>query len=218
MLYCIGCMGILSHRQVSCQASCHVYFHNNVCLDFHPSLCYTGHMIGLNSTPLPSGKRTFTVTELQRSHREILRLAVTGMKGTDIARVLGVSPAMVYYTLDSPVVERRLEEMQSAKDIEAVDIGKRIQEIARDAIEVMGTIIADTTSDMSLRSKVSIDILDRAGFGAVKKQRIEGIHAYLSRQDIEDIKSASKERLQIEGGNGDGDVLDLETVDTEADV
>ena len=60
-------------------------------------------------------ERKYTLKEVQDSHREIARLLVMGLNNKDIAEELGVTPEMVSYTINSPVVMREIENMRAAR-------------------------------------------------------------------------------------------------------
>ena len=159
---------------------------------------------------LPSGNRKYNIQRVQHNHREIMRLSLQGLKPVDIATHLGLSSATIHYTLNSPLVRRRMEELQAVRDVNAIDVSKRIREIAEDAVEVLGDIVADKTESPALRARTSIDILDRAGFGAVKKIATGQLDSYLSKDDIEDIKRAANEPKQI---TDQSEVVDTEVTD-----
>ena len=136
-------------------------------------------------------RKTFTVENIWNSHREIMRLALTGMKQADIARELGVSEVMVSYTLNSPVVKRQLDVMQAARDIDAVDVSKRIQEVAPRALEVLEELLEDAND--AIRFKTATDLLDRAGHAAVKTLRTQSFSVHLDKDDLEEIKQRARE-------------------------
>lgn len=139
----------------------------------------------------PNERKTFTVENIWDRHQEIMRLAITGMKQCDIARELGVTEVMVSYTLNSPVVQRQMNVMRAARDLDAVDVAKRIQEIAPKALRKLEALI-DTAND-NISSRVAMDILDRAGHAAVKTLRTESLSVHLNREDLDEIKQRAKE-------------------------
>jgi predicted transcriptional regulator len=145
----------------------------------------------MNDARRDPDKKGFKVTELYDTHREIMRMAVTGMKQADIARELGVSEVMVSYTMNSPIVKREMELMRSARDLDAVDVAKRIQEVAPRALEVLEDLL-ETAND-SIRFRAATDVLDRAGHAAVKTLRTESLSVHLNKEDLEEIKQRARE-------------------------
>lgn len=135
-------------------------------------------------------KKSFAVTEMWNTHREIARLAATGMKGADIARTLNVTPVMVSYTLNSPIVKRQLDQMHAARDMDAVDVSKRIHEIAPRALERLEELLESETESIAFRA--ATDVLDRAGHAAVKTLRTESLAVHLNKEDLDEIKERAK--------------------------
>ena len=136
-------------------------------------------------------RKAFTVETIWNTHREIMRLALLGMKQADIARELGLSEVMVSYTLNSPVVKRQMDVMQSARDIDAVDVAKRIQDVAPRALEVMEELLEEGNDAIKLRA--ATDILDRAGHAAVRTIRTQSLAVHLNKEDLEEIKQRARE-------------------------
>jgi len=139
----------------------------------------------------PTGDRKYAIQTMWDTHREILRLAVTGMKHVDIASHLGITPVMVSYTLNSPIAKREIENLRAARDLDAVDVAKRIQEIAPIALQTLEDLLCGGTETTKFRT--ATDLLDRAGHAAVHTLRTESISVHLTRDDIDDIKNRAKE-------------------------
>lgn len=136
-------------------------------------------------------RKSFTVENIWNSHQEIMRLAVTGMKQADIARELGVSEVMVSYTLNSPVVKRQMMVMQAARDVDAVDVAKRIQEVAPRALDILEELLE--TGNDTIRLRTATDLLDRAGHAAVKTFRTQSLSVHLDKEDLDEIKQRARE-------------------------
>lgn len=139
----------------------------------------------------PEKRKGFKIEEIWDLHREIIRLKTTGMKGVDIAETLNVSPVTVSYTLNSPIAQRELDIMRGARDVDAIDVAKRIQEVAPAALETLESLMKSAND--GIKTKIAMDILDRAGHAAVKTIRSENIHAHLNKEDLDEIKSRAKE-------------------------
>ena len=64
-------------------------------------------------------KKTYNIKALwQRSH-EIINLAAQGYKNTDIAEILGVTPACVSLTLNSELGQKKLSDIRQDRDADA---------------------------------------------------------------------------------------------------
>jgi hypothetical protein len=135
---------------------------------------------------LPETHRQYQIEQMWDVHHEIVRLALIGMKHVDIASHLGVSPVTVSYTLRSPIVKDQLDNMRAARDIDAIDISQEIKALAPVAVKVLEELLEHELPNIKL--KAAQDVLDRAGFAAVKTIQTANVHAHLTRDDIEDIK------------------------------
>ena len=140
---------------------------------------------------LPTGNRQYQISRVWDVHQEIMRLAVTGMKSVDIAQMLGISPAMVSYTLNSAIVQRQLDIMRAARDVDAIQVSKRIHELAPEAVEALGDLLNSEVPQIRLGA--AKDVLDRAGHAAVKTLRTENLHAHFTKEEIDDIKKRAME-------------------------
>lgn len=141
--------------------------------------------------PATDDGRKYAIQTMWDAHREILRLAVTGMKQVDIAATLGVTPVMVSYTLNSPIAKREMENLRAARDLDAVDVAKRIQEVAPIALQTLETLLCEGNDGMKF--KTAVDLLDRAGHAAVRTLRTESLSVHLTKDDIDEIKNRAKE-------------------------
>lgn len=145
----------------------------------------------------PSGRRKYQLQALHPIHTEICRRLTVGDKAKDIAADLNCTTAMISYTKNSILGQMRMAELCSERDEETVDVLKEIQKHAEKAVNILGSVLdnEDDNAPLLLRVRVSQDILDRAGYGAVK--HIEGrfghLHAYLSPEQIEELKQRGVE-------------------------
>jgi predicted transcriptional regulator len=138
-----------------------------------------------------TGDRKYAIQSMWDCHREVLRLAVQGLKQVDIAEALGVTPVMVSYTLNSPIAKREIENLRAARDLDAVDVAKRIQEIAPIALQTLETLLCE--GNETTRYKTATDLLDRAGHAAIRTLRTESLSVHLTKDDIDEIKNRAKE-------------------------
>lgn len=157
---------------------------------------------------LPSNNRKYQIQSLQERHREILRMLSLGQSAKDISQSLGITTAVVHYVKNSHLGKRELSLMQGARNGSAIDISNQIQELAPEALETLEMLMRDEEeSPDTLRAKIAMDVLDRAGHGAVRKQ--VSLHQNLSKEDIDNIKQRAKDI-----GEDIGLVVDAEIIDT----
>ena len=140
---------------------------------------------------LENTHRKYNVTQMWSVHHEIVRLALMGMKYIDIASHLGISPVTVSYTLNSPIVKRQLEQMKAVRDLGAIDIAKKIAELAPAAVAVLEKLLDDPLPNVALKAAESI--LDRAGYSAVQRIKQDININHFTPDEITDIKKRAKD-------------------------
>jgi len=140
---------------------------------------------------VPSGNRVYNIQQVWQHHHEIMRLKLLGLKNKRIAEIVGMTPVMVSNIINSPVARIRLDEMQSARDLDTVDVAKKIQTLQVKAVDYLEDVLEDDTAMTSTRVKVAQDLLDRGGHGAVRRQEI--LSAHLTSEDIDRIKQRAME-------------------------
>lgn len=158
---------------------------------------------------IPTGDRKYEISRMWDTHHEIVRLASCGAKEVDIAAILGVTPTMVSYTLNSSIVKRQLQLLRAARDLDSVDIAKRIHEIALVAVEKLAGIVENSV-DEKVTLAACRDILDRDGFGAVKKMQVDSRSLVLTADDINEIKQRAKDLAR------ENNMLEEKTVEVSA--
>lgn len=135
--------------------------------------------------------RKYEIQNIWDTHREIMRLLITGAHHVDIANELGVTPQTISNVMNSAICKRQMELMRAERDLDAVDVAKRIQEIAPIALQTLESLLCEGTD--VVKFKTATDILDRAGHAAIRTMRTESVSVHLTKDDIEDIKSRAKE-------------------------
>lgn len=165
---------------------------------------------------LPTGNRKYQISHIWDIHREVMRRLVLGQKPIEIARALGISPAMVSYTQNSSIVISEMNKLRKDRDTDTVSVAKRIAEMSPKAIETLEDIMGDVEeSPRALRAKVAMDVLDRAGHGAPKKVVGAVLHGHLTSNEVEKIKQIAKENARGNGllssGNGEDVAEEVES-------
>ena len=140
---------------------------------------------------LPETHKPYQIEQLWDIHHEILRLALIGNKPVEIAAHLGVSPAMVSYTLRSPIAARQLECMHADRDGSAIKVAEEIKKLAPRAVEVLEELLDDPLPNMKLAA--AKDILDRAGYAAVRLVKAEVQHSHFTSEEISEIKQRARD-------------------------
>ena len=139
-------------------------------------------------------RRTFQVEKMWNIHHEIARLSSLGMKGTQIAEGLGVSPAMVNYTVNSPIVRDKIEILKGARDAETVELAQRIKDFAPKCLDLLEKVIEEesdvTGASIHLRVRTAQDYADRAGLGAVRRHQI--LTGRITPEQLDEIKQRAR--------------------------
>lgn len=147
------------------------------------------------------GDRKYQIQNIWNQHHEIMRLSLVGWKGSEIARHLNISEAMVTYTLNSEIVRRQMSVMQGARDADSLDIAIELKRLAPICIAKLEEVLRDENSQARLRVDVAKDILDRAGYAAQRNLKVD-VTGHLSEEDIERIKIRAAEAGILARPNG----------------
>ncbi|MFQ6609135.1 MAG: hypothetical protein ACE5EE_11505 [Fidelibacterota bacterium] len=148
---------------------------------------------------LPSNNRRYEIEELQERHREILRRLALGQSAQEIARDLGITTAVVSYTKNSAIGRRELSIIQGARNSSAIRVSEQIKKIAPKALALLDSVldrgrekIMNGDDPRNTEVKVALDMLDRAGHGAVKKFAGAIVSGSLSEEALERIKKRAE--------------------------
>ena len=146
----------------------------------------------------PTGQRKYEVQHLWELHREVIRRLVLGQKPKAIAEDLRITPQTVSNIQNSAVAQKEIARLRAERDEEVRDVQEHIAEIAPKAVEVLEEMLQENVPH-NLRLKAAQDVLDRAGYGAVRRS-IE-LHGHLRPEDIDKIRARGDElRKQLYGG------------------
>lgn len=133
------------------------------------------------------------IKQIWQQHHEVIRLAVLGFGTTEIARMVGFTPAMVRNILGSEVVKRQMSIMVGAKDQDCLEVKKDIDRLAPTALCILRDIMENPDENSRVRLTAAMDILDRAGLAAPKVIHGDFNIAHLTSSDLEEIKQRARE-------------------------
>lgn len=148
----------------------------------------------------------------QRSH-EIVNLASTGMKQTEIAKILNISAQTVSNTLNSDLGMQKLSDVREEKDDKAKELHGRIAELTEKALDVYEEIFRNPVgeADLKMRKDTADTVaLDLGGLRAPTKIHSSTLTATATLEEIEDFK-----RRGVKAARASGMIVDVEL---EADV
>ena len=155
-------------------------------------------------------RKTYDIKQLwQRSH-EILSLAVRGLKQTEIAEALNISPQTVSNTLNSDLGMQKLSILRKDSDEKAAVAAEKIDILTQQALAVYGEIFEDDSGQVNLMDKKKTSdsvILDLSGLRVPVKVQSHGIHTTASLKEIEEFKQRG-----IKAAREAGMIIDIEEV------
>jgi hypothetical protein len=134
----------------------------------------------------------YKVSKLWEIHKETLRLLVLGKTVEDVASELDLDPVSVQNLRKSPLGKAYIAKLTMKADEVVMQTAERISRLAPKALTILRDIMSDGDQSSSLRVKVAMDMLDRAGLAAVKKVDSRIVSAHLSAEDIEELKGRAR--------------------------
>lgn len=138
--------------------------------------------------PTSESPGTYEPQSLNARHREILRLAALGYKYVQIAKILGITPAVVGYTVNSPLGQSFLAEIHEARTGSVKDVHNRLQEMSPLAAELLLDIMNEGKSE-SNRLKAAEKVLEMTGHKTENKHM--HLHTHLSKDEIKQLKETA---------------------------
>lgn len=147
-------------------------------------------------------RKTHDIKSLwQRSH-EILALAVRGLKQTEIAEILNITPQTVSNTLNSELGQRKLSIMRRTRDEAAVETQNRITVLAEQALDVYQQIFEneDGQANIDLQKKAADTVvLELSGLRVPTKIQSHSVNTTATLEEIEALKERGKEAMRVAG-------------------
>ena len=144
----------------------------------------------LHVPPSPSKSE---LQQLSLRHQQIIRLRVSGLKADEIASIVGVTPAVVGNVLGCELAKGEIDRLSGLMDVEAVSVGKRIQELAPKAVEYYEKILSGAVdASVSLTAKTAGDVLDRAGYPKVQVTHGVVEHEFSMKLGLDALRDKAK--------------------------
>lgn len=145
---------------------------------------------------LPTGHRQFEVQKIWNITHEIMRLHILGLKNVEIASRLDITAQTVSNCINSSIVKRQISIMQAARDVEAVNVTKRVLEMAPKALDVLEEVMTSETETGSVRLRAAVEVLNRnAETAPVRKTETHARYEHFLRgKHIDEVKKIARER------------------------
>lgn len=131
------------------------------------------------------------LTYLWERHKEIARRLVAGDRQKDIADDMKITYSRMSIICNSPAFKNQLERLSMGADAGALDVQDRVTALSVDAMAVLEDVLQNGEDlPKKLQVDVARDIMDRAGYGAVKKTAT--ITATLGAEDIAEMRKRNE--------------------------
>ena len=155
---------------------------------------------------VPDGERkSYDIKQLWQRNHEILNLAVLGMKGTEIARILNICEVTVSNTLNSELGMKKLSELREGRDEKFGDVLEEVAKLFPVAMETYKKILDGQEITKLQKEAADTVLMDIGGHRAPAKIQSESAHLYLTPEDIEEFKKRG-----LAAAKASGMVVDVE--------
>ncbi len=170
----------------------------------------------MNLPRLRDGTSRVEIERLQESHEHIIRLATMGMNPLDIAREVGCTNDKVSYTLRGELGSAKLEILQTAADVETIDIARNIHFVAEKAIKLMDEVVSGTNEEASIKDRLDVakEVLRMDGFAPVTKQIIDVTTSNADKIGLETIRDRAQTLRLLNSPNPKVIEADFKAVDS----
>ena len=162
-------------------------------------------LYGFEMIELPDGRRTdrsgtYEAKNLWQVHHEIINLALQGIKNTEIATMLNVSPTTVSNTLNSRLGKAKLKGMRVERDKEAIEVDKEVRRLAEKAIAAYDEIFDSDNASLSLKKSTADTVLmDLGGHRAPTKIDARSLNMSLTAEEIAGFVERGKRASKAAG-------------------
>lgn len=135
--------------------------------------------------------------------QEIVRRHFLGYTMKEISESVGVSVHIAKQVLNSSFGKSLAQSMQARANSKVIDVRSRLQEMLPDALSVVENTLKSDDVRVAVRLKAAQDLLDRAGYGAVKQVDVRSTNLSVTPEQLEQIKmKAAKIVPQLGDDNG----------------
>jgi transcriptional regulator with XRE-family HTH domain len=148
-----------------------------------------GRRVG-NGTP-------YQIQNLWEKHHKIKRLLFIGWTQADIAVEMGMSAVAISYIANSELMKRELNLMRAAADVKALTVREQIDENARKAAVLLHEFMVDEGNEKSLRARIAMDSLSRAGYAPQVNVKGNFTHTHFTLAELEEIKRVALEHNNV---------------------
>lgn len=135
-------------------------------------------------------------TILRENQETVLRLIHAGFSNSEASKAVGLTPQQIGNIRNSVAGRTFLDKLRADANENIVDLTKRFQELAPEALFVMQDIMCDRNRHDATRASIAKDILDRAGYAPAPKSTRED--AAIKGVIIDELVNRARENGMIE--------------------
>jgi predicted transcriptional regulator len=149
----------------------------------------------------PNG-RVVDIKRFYSRQHEIIQLDSLGYKGSEIAKMLGITPATVSNTLNSTLGITAKSDVRKTRDEEYEELRDDVMELTRKSLKVYHEIFDDRDKNVSqLLKKGTADtvVLELSGLRVPTKVDSRSVHYNATKEEIEEFKKRGMEAAKASG-------------------
>lgn len=154
-----------------------------------------------------SERKVHDIKCLWSRNKEIIQLDSLGYKGSEIAKILDISPVTVSLTLNSTLGKEAKAAIRDERDDEYQAMRESITELTWKALEKYEEILDTENAGLKLQKEVADTVvLDLAGMRAPTKIQSFSAHAVLTAEELAEFKKRG-----ISAARASGRLVELES-------
>ena len=163
----------------------------------------------------PAKPRQHSLQTLRDRHMQILRLSSVGMKGTDIAEALHISPVTVYNTLSSQLGKEYIAKLREDMDEEALLVTRTLVTLGPKAVKHWDKVLSLEDGDVKDRNIAAKEVMTHI-HKVITESSSETIHGQkFDPNEIKEVRERAKERR--DAAIARGDIQEAVVVDTDSE-
>lgn len=147
----------------------------------------------------PEERKTYNIQQLWQRTHEIIALTLIGMKEVEVAKSLNIHPQTVSNTINSELGKKKLSEMREERDKSFTKVAEETARLFPLAMKTYERILEGEEKSKLQKETADTIVMDIGGYRAPTKTQSESVHAFLSKEDIEEFKKRGTEAAKASG-------------------
>ncbi len=153
-----------------------------------------------NRTANPGERKTYDIKQLWDRNKEILNLNSLGYKGSEIAKMLNITPVAVSMTLNSTLGKEAKVTLREERDIRYEGMRDKIADLTEKALDVYNEVLESSAESSKLKVDVANTIaLELAGLRAPTQIQTMNTNTTLTAEELADFKKRGHEAAKAAG-------------------